>query len=442
MAYTISAQLQQKLDHSGIRSMTSEELRERFEHFRETIRIGAQRTTAPTSTDGGLLAFPTHVPPMNGEGVRALPLGTAAIAAACGGTNWIFQKATVTALGEVALSEGFIRPIPPEQRTHTFASLVNLIASEVVNVAKEYGLMEVEKLPIAISLGFPQTNIRLDNGDIDARINKPILPKFWKITDCNGELAPEQQPSLAAMLRAELTRLGVRSVGRIVFVNDTVAVALDAQHPGKDLAVGFVFGTGTNAAMDSRTEKGLLNLEAGAAKIMPIDSALQYMIDKELVPYSSSNIEYWMGGGYLPARVAAAVEMVRESFTDPEQVKTVLLQSFNQALLSEIAEGFSPRKNEFHVGPSEYTLLKEIARRVLVEAGQCIGLMIASVVAELGVETGEWMIPYEGSLMAKAYSVQDAAQKVIRELLPNATLTPYKASGMVGIAKFAMVSSR
>lgn len=438
MSHTLLSSIVQHLDHAGIRAMTPEELHERFTHFRSAIRIGAQRKTAPVSTDGGLLAFPTFVPPIDSATLQALPLGTTAIACACGGTNWIFQKATVVAPGVVDLSEGFIRPIPPEQRTHTFASLVALIASEIVNVAREYGLMDVEKLPIAISLGFPQTNVLLENGDIDARINKPVLPKFWKITDCDGDVAPEYQPSLAALLRAELAQRGIRSVGRIVFVNDTVAVALDAQHPGKDAAVGFVFGTGTNAAMDSRSEKGILNLEAGAAKVMPIDAALQYMIDAELVPYASSNIEYWTGGGYLPARVAAGVELVKAEFTDPEQVKTVLLQSFNQALLSEIAEGVSPRKNEFHVGPSEYRLLQEIAQRVLAQAGQCIGLMIASVVAEAGIESGEWMVPYEGSLMAKAFGVQEAAMGVLHELLPGVTIVPYKASGMIGIAKLAL----
>lgn len=443
MTHIIPPHLLERLDHAGIRTLTNEELIEHSKHFRNSIRIGVERKTAPVSTDGGLLAFPTHVEPITPESVQALPIGTVAIVAACGGTNWIFQQATVTAMGEVSLSEGFIRPIPPEERTHTFASLVDLIAEEIINVAKEYNLLNIANLPIAISFGFPQTNIILENGDVDARINKPVLPKFWHITDCNGDLTPEQQPSLANLLRASLMAKGMTSIGRIVFVNDTVGVALDMQHPGKDLPVGFVFGTGTNAALYvANSDKGILNLEAGAAKMMPIDSALQYMIDAKLVPYASSNIEYWTGGGYLPARVAAGVEMLNDAFTDPKQIQTVLLKTFNQAILSEIAEGESPRKNEFHVGPSEYVLLKEIARRVLAEAGQCIGLMIGSVILESGVYTGEWMVPYEGSLMKKAYSVQNTALKVVNLLVPGATIIPYHASGMVGVAKLAMVRSR
>ncbi|HLD21498.1 MAG TPA: hypothetical protein VJB65_01215, partial [Patescibacteria group bacterium] len=435
----------EKLNEIGFRPFEQTELQTLFTELKNAIHIGISRKGVPTSEDGGLLAFPTGVTPITQKDVERIPEGTAAIVCACGGTNWIFTKATRGKNGTVKLAEPYVRPIPKNQRQHTFASLTELFATEIFNVAQEYNLTETPNLPIAVSFGFPQTTVRTTNGDIDARVNRSNLPKFWKITDCDESLPPEKQPSLSRLLRVALRKKGMKSIGRIVFVNDTVAVALDVQHDGKDskdLPVGFVFGTGTNAAMDGNSKKGIINLEAGHAKAMQADHVFEHMLKKKLVPGTIPVLEYWMGGGYLPARIAGAIWCMADYFADPKQMTKTILKNTNQALVSEIAQGVSPRKLGLHSGPSEYKTVSECARRTLIQAGQVIGVMIATVCAETGYTKGKVHVPYEGSLLNKGYLVEKTAQQTIHSLLPKSNIVPYKACGMNGVAKLAMLLSQ
>lgn len=438
-----------RLDTNGLRAYTSEELAQYNATLRNAISIGVARTTTPTMSDGGLLAFPTGITPITAADTALIPAGTPSITCACGGTNWIFTVARKQADGSVTKEEPFIKPIPDNQRQHTYASLTALFADEIMNVVHEYDLMQVPHLPIAISFGFPQTNIRLPNGDIDARLSSRILPKFWQVTDLDESVPPELQPSLAGMLRAALTQRGLQSIGNIVFVNDTVAVALDVRHQSAerpDLPVGFVFGTGMNAAVDAKdaaggNDNGIVNLEVGRAEILPADRVLQEMQRRSLVPTIKSELEYWVGGGFLIGRVVGGVASISDVFTDPEQLIRAMLASSNQALVSDMAVGASARQLELRVGPGEYVLLQEIARRVLTAAGQLIGVIIASVCAEAGYASGAVYVPYEGSLLAKGIGVQKAALQTVRALLPGSDVLPYKADGVIGAAKLAMVKS-
>lgn len=433
----------ERLSAAGIREYTREERHQFFIDLRKKISIGIKRTTAPTMTDGGLLAFPTGITPITGADTALIPANTPSITCACGGTNWIFTVARKQADGSVKKEEPFIKPIPEDQRQMPYAGWVSLFADEIMNVVKEYDLIAEPNLPIAISFGFPQTNIRMPNGDVDARLSSRILPKFWQVTDLNESLPPQDQPSLAGMLREALTQRGLKSIGNIVFVNDTVAVALDVQHQSKDrpdLPVGFVFGTGMNAAVVGG-EKGIVNLEVGSAEILAADRVLEEMQRRSLVPTLKPQIEYWVGGGFLVGRIAGGVASIADVFTDPEQLIRTMNGSTNQALVSDMAEESSPRQLELHVGPGEYPLVQEMARRTLTAAGQLIGVIIAAVCAEAGYSTGAVYVPYEGSLLAKGHGVQDVALKTVGELLPGSDVKPYKADGVIGVAKLAMVKS-
>ncbi|MBI2410765.1 MAG: hypothetical protein HYV32_02650 [Candidatus Kerfeldbacteria bacterium] len=434
-----------KINDAGLHRFTASELGIFYADLSKAIQIGLTRITSPTSTDGGLLAFPTNINAVTQEAMDQVPAESAAITCACGGTNWIFTVARKKADGSVVLEEPFIRPIPENERQHTFVSLMELIAQEIIRAMKEYGLEALADIPIGISFGFPQTNIIMPNGDVDARLNKQNLPKFWKIVDLDESLLPQDQPSLSELLRVELKKRGVPSVGAIVFVNDTVAVALDMQTAADGVAalpMGFVFGTGTNGAMYGGPERGMVNLEAGHAHVIPKDSLLQIIDTHGWLPGHGVDLECFVGGGFLPSRLAAAVLYLQEYFSNAKQLADTIMNSRNQGIMSDIAQGKSRRKNELPVGPSEYKLLQECARLVLTQAGQLMGVMMAAVAHAAGFpDGGHARVPFEGSLLLKGYGVKDAADETARLLLNGGVIEPYKASGMVGVAKLAMVRS-
>ncbi|OGY85813.1 MAG: hypothetical protein A2233_04445 [Candidatus Kerfeldbacteria bacterium RIFOXYA2_FULL_38_24] len=432
-----------KLDYIGIRAFTARELHQLMDDLSKAIEIGIKREGPKNASDHGLLAFPTGIKPISQDSLTAVPDGQKVITCACGGTNWVFTVATKQKDGNVKLGEESIRPILEQERVHTLASLIDIIATEIYKVAKIYDLLEVANLPIAVSFGFPQTTMVLKNGDIDARLNRKNLVKFWQITDIDETLAPEDQPSITEALRAALIKKGLKSVGAVVIVNDTVAVAFDVQHvavqnKGGDLPVGFVFGTGTNATMYSGDDKGFVNLEAGHAHIMPDNLVYQTMEKLQLIPECGREVEFWLGGGFLPARLAAMVHIFSDFFTDAQQVSSVLTAGINQALISDIAQNISPKDIHLRVGPYEYRVLVEAAQRVLVQAGQLCAVMIASVASATGYQKGKAFVPYEGSLLGKGYQVAETTEKTLKILLPESDITPYHAFGLSGVAKLAM----
>lgn len=436
----------ERMNSVGMHQFTPRELEQIFQKLNKEIAIGLNRVGAPTSTDGGALAFPTYIDPISYEQLARVPNGAPVITCACGGTNWMFAVATKHPDGTMKLNAPFIRPIPEDQRQHTFRSLVNIIAGEIIGVANEYNLREVPRLPIAVSFGFPQHNVRTEVGDIDARLNRRQLPKFWEILDVDETLPIEQQTSITDLLRVVLAKRGMTNLGSIVFVNDTVAVALDVQHnDGADLPVGFVFGTGINSAIYSGASsktKGIVNLEIGQLSIMVKDKILEIMEHEKFVPTGSAIMEYWMGGGYLPARLAATILALDAEFVDARQVARIIMESTNQALVSEIAENASLRQLQLHLGPREYQIIQEAARRVLQQAAQLIGTHIAAVSYAAGYRQGLAHVPFEGALLAKGYGVAPIADLTVKELLPKSDIQPYKASGILGIAKLALLKTQ
>lgn len=431
----------QRLDTNQFRLFTQAELQTHYTNLRTAIQIGMNRNGEATTADGGLPAYPTTITPITHEDTALIPTGTQAIACACGGTNWMFSIAKKNEDGSITLSEPVVKPIPEKERIHTFESFTNLFATEIMNVVNEYGLNNETALPIAISFGFPHSTLRLPNGDMDARIVSNQLPKFWEITDYNDSLTLEQQPSLAGLLRTHLDQKGLKSIGPIVFVNDTVAVALDVEDNGRNaqtIPAGFVFGTGVNAAMYNGNEKGIVNLESGHSSILPKDPVLLEMERRGFVPIKESDMEFWVGGGFLPHRMAGAISLLDDIFLDSPQLIASITQNSNQAIVSDIAEGTSARQLELHVGPNENEIVQEIARRALMMSGQLIGVMLAAVSAETGAPLEKAFVPYEGSLLQKGFKVKETALSTVQMLLPGSHIEPYKANGILGVAKLAM----
>jgi hypothetical protein len=221
-----------------------------------------------------------------------------------------------------------------------------------------------------------------------------------------------------------------------------VAVALDVQHDGEDgsdAPVGFVFGTGTNGALYYGKEKGLVNLEIGHAEIMDKDAVLEVMQQRAWAPDTRNVMEYWMGGAFIPARVMAAVELLKDFVSSPQAVHDQIAGSTNQALISDMAKGRQSPLVGLSLVADDYIVARMCAKRAMHQAAQLIGIHLAAVCAAVGYTKGTAYIPYEGSVLGKGHQVKQRALETVRLLYPELALKPYEASGMIGVGKLAMV---
>ncbi len=436
------AAVQKRLDEIGLRPFTADEVRELADRLSKSISIGLKRPGEPTNTDGGVLAAPTGVQHIKLAEVQKVPDHTRGITAACGGTNWIFAETQKEPNGQVTIGRSFVRKIPENERQHTYDSFTEIIADGIARVAKQCELLNEPTLPVSISLGFPQINTETADGDIDALIPRRKLPKFWEITDFTEAVPALQQPSLARLIKAKLKAKGVSGVGQLVMVNDTVAVALDVQHggdEGEDAPVGFVFGTGTNGALFAGKKKGMVNLEIGHAEIMDQEPVLEVMQKRGWAPDTRPIMEYWMGGAFIPARVMAGVELLSEFVSDSKAINKQITGSQNQALISDMAKGRQSPLVGLSLLADDYMVAQLCAKRALHQAAQLIGVHLATVCQAVKYTEGIAFIPYEGSVLGKGHHVKRKALETAKLLLPQLELKPYEASGMVGVAKLALV---
>lgn len=433
-----ASDMKTRLDELGLRPFTDAELRDLSQRLRTTIDIGLNRQGEPVITDGGVLAAATGVQAITPTQVRSIPDGQRGITAACGGTNWIFAETRKQPDGQVVIGRSFVRTIPEQKRQHTFDSFAEIIADGMARVAEQYDLMNEDVLPLSLSLGFPQINSQTPQGDIDAKIPRRHLPKFWEITDYDESIPPNEQPSLGERIKEKLRARGVHGVHSIAIVNDTVAVGLDVQHD-KDAPVGFVFGTGTNGAMYAGTEKGMVNLEIGHAEIMDKDAMLTIMQTRGWAPDTRRIMEYIMGGAFIPARVMAGIELLKDFVSSPDAINQQISESSNPALMSDMAKGRQSPLVGLSLAADDYFAAHLCARRAIHQAGQLIGIHIGTVCEAVGYTNGKVYVPYEGSVLGKGYLVKQRALQTVKTLLPNVELIPYEASGMVGVAKLAMV---
>lgn len=437
-----SSDIGKRLDQLGLRPFTLEELHELSHRLSKSISIGLKRPGEPTNTDGGVLAAPTGVQHIKLEQVQKVPDHMRGITAACGGTNWIFAETQKEPNGQVTIGRSFVRKMPENERQHTYDSFTEVIADGIARVAQQCDLMNEQILPVSISLGFPQINTETEEGDVDALLPRRKLPKFWEITDYKETASVFKQPSLAKLIKAKLKAKGVSGVTKIVMVNDTVAVALDVQHggeEGEDAPVGFVFGTGTNGAMYANKKKGMVNLEIGHAEMMDLDPVLEVMQQHGWAPEKKQIMEYWMGGAFIPARVMAGVELLAEFVSSPKDINKQIAASQNQALISDMAKGRQSPLVGLSLIADDYLVARMCAKRALAQAAQLIGVHLATVCQAAKYTEGVAFIPYEGSVLGKGHHVKRRALETAKILLPKLELKPYEASGMVGVAKLAMV---
>lgn len=438
--HPLASKINAELDKVGLRLFTDDEIKAISERLKKTISIGLKRKGKPVTTDGGVLAAPSGIGLITARDMAKIPDHKRGITAACGGTNWIFAETQKEPNGEVVIGRSFVRFMPESERKHTYQSFIDIIASGIYKIAEECSLQHEKNLAISISLGFPQINSQAKNGDVDARFDRKKLPKFWEIIDYNEKIIPERQPSLAKLLRENLKSRGIKGVGRIAILNDTVAVAMDVRSENimHSLPAGFVFGTGTNGAMYGGAKKGMVNLEMGWAEVMEADEILRRMQRKGWAQHNGAVMEYWMGGTYIAKRMMAGIELLDKFVSSSKEINKQILNSENKALISDMARGRESPLVGLSLPADDYLLAKICAKRALHQAAQVIGTQLAVVAEMSGCTRGTYSVPFEGSVLGKGYGVKKKALEVAKYLLPNLTLEPYEASGMVGVGKLAM----
>lgn len=458
-------------DKSGLRLYSPEELQAKYLRLVKAIQIGMPREGSPTTADGGILAIKTGIPPVTEEQWKAVPVGKSAIGCAFAGTNWKTQAIVKTdeneGCGYRHLTKENIKIIPRSKRKMKFKEFVALMAEEITktySAGREQGEAEGN---IGIALGFPHETVVNKYGDIDARLitEDGVLAKGWVITDWNQY---KEKPLIGEALREIFEKTGQDSmmgitkvrdfsqgvlINRIVIQNDTNSVAHNYwKRPYKQIASGAVFGTGDNTSLND------VNLEIGHAVIDQPDAVFYEMKERRMISRRSLNdLESRMGGDYIKYRMLSAVGIVGQSLMGQneifshclaENIIKKLYKSRKSTIVSDIAKGsmqFSQFNQIFELSLDEvdYQILQEAASRALQQAGQLMGLILSAVTSQAGFNQGdEVSYPIEGSVFFFGHKVQDTALDTAKILLPEITICPYEAFGIIGIAQLAMVKSK
>lgn len=413
-------------DDMGFRPYSEDELRDTYQDLYAAVAIGMSRNGDPTMEDGGVKAIPTGVSSLSYEEWDSVPTQSTAIACSYGGTNWITAHTEKLKNGRLKIINKRTRSIGKAERTIEFRNFVGMMAAEIEGVSYPNN---PNKVPIGISLGFAHRNIS-DSRGVEACLIPRGPSKNWDI-----QYSPN--PVVGKELREQLPGRGVQ-VGKIFILNDTNAVANQINpHGDSKLPVGFVFGTGTNAALYDR------NLEIGLAR-MGIGDSLSDTLPRP--GHVTTTIENIIGGDNIRARVVTALKLLetdhRSSGLLPgDHEKDLSL--IDGVMISRIAEGScSCHELEqlfgFSITTNELQIWEETTRRALIQAGQLIGVVMAAVTSAAGYTNGPAQVPVEGSVYWNGYGVQDRAKDTLSMLSPHQELSFYPASGLLGMAQIAL----
>jgi hexokinase len=208
------------------------------------------------------------------------------------------------------------------------------------------------------------------------------------------------------------------------------------------LPVGFVFGTGSNAAMRD------VNTQASSVNLFEKDKVYQEMVDQGFVP-AKPQMKLWMGGERIAYRVAAGMHLLAKEGLVREDTANAVAKMIKEngkgLIVSNIMNGELSYDALIQAGIpitfSEYNLLKRSSEASLTQAGQAIGVMLATTIEAAGHTSGTAKVPVEGSVFWKAHGVREIAQETVKLLLPEVEVVPYEASGLQGIGKLALTYS-
>ncbi|MCA9385592.1 hypothetical protein KC717_03005 [Candidatus Dojkabacteria bacterium] len=423
----------------GLRPFLDAELSAIHRKLSNAISIGTQRASEPTTLDGGVLGVRTSTHQISPKDFDKIPVGSSVISCAYAGTNWITTLVSKTKEGELKTDTEKLTEIQESERSCTYNELCKRMADEIIQLAEETDISNTTIL--AISFGFPHSNVSTSYG-IDAQITSRGLTKHWEIIDLESyeSFEPLGKTILSLLKNHDKTK----HLSYIYILNDTNAVShFRTSSTENQLPVGFVFGTGVNASL------GEYNLEIGKV-LLPEDIANSDKIHSEtenlrLLPSNDDRdvIENWIGGDFLKDKVAGALSLLEKKQQIPQGLGMWFAETKNHSLVSDYAQGgICTVANHIQVSEREASVLCEIITNIssitLIRASQLIATIIASVIQHHTKTPSQFSIPIEGSVFWKGYKVKEITQDTLGMLLPNTTVNPIEASGILGIATYAL----
>lgn len=367
-------------------------------------------------------AVNTGIKPITLDEWKKVPIGTKVITGAYAGTNWITALVEKGENGLPLYTELNTIMIPSCERQVTFDGFVEIMTKAIILASHKIDCKNINT--IAISLGFVQRNEKTSIG-VDAQFIINNLGKNWEIADFNKNIPNEKQPFLGKLLIHKLRQKGFQNYKYVFFQNDTNSVAnyINNLSTPNSLGVGFVFGTGDNASLDT------IDLEIGRLDIIPADEIFDNLVKEKIIIDSWKRFEHWMGGHYIKRRLAMDMKLRGE-----DEIFNIIMNNHDGTILSDIA-----------MGKYKDQLLNKAqapALRILKETGQYIGTLIAAVIIAAGYKSPDLVVlPVEGGVYWKAYQVKEIAQDTINLLIPNNKIKIISASGIIGVAQAAMVNS-
>ncbi|GIW62144.1 MAG: hypothetical protein KatS3mg089_0996 [Patescibacteria group bacterium] len=428
------------LTEIGLREFSPQELTDAYKKLTRQIQIGITRQGEPTTSDGGVPAIPSCVEPITREQISSVPKGKRVLAGAYGGTSWLTAIAEKKEGVDVDLEVINNGSIPKTQRAHTLDEFVGLIADHMAHGIGDRDVSDITA--VGGSVGFAYRSSKTERG-FDGQIYEQ--PSNWRITDLDTSLSPEDQPYLGEKLLTALSYRGFPQVTEVYFQNDTNAVVHDVSSSQSDVVipVGFVFGTGSNAAI------GRFNLQESNTVVFKKDAILEKMAERGYVGSDKPLTKIWVGGDRIRFRIAAAMLLLGEkgilNRTHAEDLAEMLRDGENGTFVSDIAscnlDYLKLREKIPSLSLEEYGILLRSCRGGMRQAGQVIGVMIGSAVTAAGYEGGTVHLPVEGSVFWKGYNVQPTVEQTLDRLLPGNDLHFYPASGVRGISKLSLVYS-
>lgn len=330
--------------------------------------------------------------------------------------------------------------IPKSERAHRLDDFVGLIAEHITKGIDDRDVSDIKA--VGLSVGFAYRSSRTERG-FDGQIYEQ--PSNWRITDLDTSRSPEEQPYLGEKLLTALSYQGLPQVTEVYFQNDTNAVVHDVSSSQSDVVVpvGFVFGTGSNAAL------GRFNLQESNTVVFQKDAILEKMAERGYIGSDKPLTKIWVGGDRVRFRIAAAMLLLGENGillkTHAESLAEMLRDGENGTFVSDIARGdldyLKLREKIPSLSLEEYGILLRSCRRGMRQAGQVIGVMIGSAVSAAGYEGGSAHLPVEGSVFWKGYSVQSTVKETLNLLIPGNDIQFDPASGVRGISKLSLVYS-
>lgn len=375
------------------------------------------------------------------ESSEDIQKGYGIIACAFAGTNWIVSHAKKTD------SDIDIRDLTRKSFTDSvsrrFTNFDSFISEMGNLIIKGLSNTNSNISTIAVALGFPHVNVNTENG-VDAKLIDQKLAKSWEIE--YGHTSDGKSPLIGDCLLRYLHKKGIKDINKIYILNDTLCVAQGS-------CVGFVFGTGTNMAI--QINEDLWNTEFGKISI-PDDIASKDLVlnTQKSLGYLGNNrniVEAITGGDYMHDRIAISIDLLIEEGFDLDPDMHNWIRSSKGIMISMLADrsiGNEVVINKFDLSISSNSLdiLRDVVSLVMHQTAQVIGVMIASGLYKLPFNLdNELKFPVEGALFFEAFGVKDTSINVASNLLKmhfntgtHFKLLPYKFSGIKGVSMFAM----